>query len=135
MAYQGYLIKVGDYTIRTDKYIKASSYIVTANGQDLNSTRDEDGYLHRTALEHVPIKVEFETPPMLTNKEFADLMSNIRKRYTNATEKKCSITAYVPEYDDYITQDVYVPDISPTIYGNYGGVIHYESIRIAFIGY
>ncbi len=133
MAYAGYLIKVGDYTISAKKFIKANSFSAYANVQDLDSYRDADGVLHRNALPHVPIKVEFETPAMLTNKDFAELMSNIK--FTNPAERKANVTVYVPEYDDYVTQEMYMPDIKPTMYGNYGGVIHYNSIRLAFIGY
>lgn len=135
MAYNGYLIKVGSYVISAKKYIKPSTYSVTREIQDLDSYRDANGVLHRTALEHVPIKVEFETPPMLTNKEFSDLMNNIRSNFLIEKERKSSVTLYVPEIDSYVTQDMYMPDISTTMYGTYGGVIHYDSIRLAFIGY
>ena len=80
MAYNGYLIKVGDYKI-PHSYISAESYSAYRNIQDLDSYRDGNGKLHRTALSHVPNKVEFETRNMLTNKQFTDLMSNIQKNY------------------------------------------------------
>ena len=38
------------------------------------------------------------------------------------------------EYDDYVTQMGYMADFAPQIYGTYGGVIHYNPIRLAFIG-
>ena len=134
MAYKGYLIKVGNYTIPTDKFIKADSYKPYANMQDLDPWTDANGYLHRNAVELKAIKVEFETPPMLTNVTFEELMSNIRKNYTNATSRECMVTAYIPEYDDYVTQKCYLADFTPQIYGNYGGVLHYNSVRFAFIG-
>lgn len=130
-----FILKIGDYIVPMDKYIKADSYSVAMETQDLDSYRDADGILHRNALEHIPIKVEFETPAMLTNRQFADLMSNIRRNYIDSTEKKVSATVYVPELDDYITQDMYIPTIQPTMYGTYEGVIHYDAIRIALIGY
>ena len=83
MAYNGFLIKVGDYIIPF-KYMKADSYTAYRSIQDLDSYRDANGQLHRTALSHVPNKVEFETPPMLTDKSFADLMSSIQKNYINS---------------------------------------------------
>lgn len=152
MAYNGYLIKIngssGDYelgvtkkdskgriTFDTKKFIKADSYSVTLSGQDLDSYRDADGLLHRNALAHTCIKVEFETAPMLTNKEVAELMSNIRSRMSDQVEKKVSVTAYLPETDSYVTADCYIPDIQFPIYGTYGNVIHYDAIRLAFIQY
>lgn len=135
MAYQGYLIKVGNYEISMKKFIKAESYTVYRSITDYDSTRDANGYLVRNALDHQPNKVEFETPAMLTNKEFAELMRNISNQYTVPKERKASVTLYIPELDDYVTQDMYMPDIKPTIYGSYGNELHYNSIRLSFIGY
>ena len=44
------------------------------------------------------------------------------------------ITAYIPEYDDYVTQTAYLADFTPQMYSTSGGVIRYNSIRLAFIG-
>lgn len=135
MAYEGWLIKVGDYTIPEDKYMKADGYSVTRNVQDLDSYRDAFGVLHRTALEHAPLKVEFETPAMLTDRDFQSLMSRIRKNYTVESERKVRATVYVPELGRYVTQDMYMPDITTSVLWICRGVIHYNPIRIAFIGY
>lgn len=135
MAYAGYLIKVGSYTIPTDKFIRAESYKATLNVQDLDPFRDANGKLHRGALAHRVPKLEFETPAMLTNVEMSEFLGNIRKNYTVPAERKFSATVYVPELDDYITQDMYMTDPEFTIYGNYGGIIRYNPVRIAFTGY
>lgn len=134
MAYSGWLIKVGNYIIPADKYIKAESYSTYVNMQDVDDYTDANGFLHREAVDLKALKVEFETPAMLTNKEFADLMSNIRANYTIPKARQCMITAYIPEYDEYVTQTGYLADFTPQIYGTYGGVIHYNSVRLAFIG-
>lgn len=136
MAFQGYLVKVGNYVIPY-KYIKFNSYSVFMSITDLDSYRDSNGILHRTALEHKPNKAEFETPAMLTNDEFADLMANIRANYTLASERRAVVELYIPELDDYVSQDMYMPDIKPSIY-RYNkdiGKLQYNSIRLAFIGY
>lgn len=136
MAYSGFLIKVGDYIIPANKYIKADSYSVYRNIQDLDSYRDANGFLHRNVLSHVANKVEFETPSMLTNVEFASLMKNIQRNYISSfEERKALVTLYIPEIDDYVTQEMYMPDVKPTIYGTYGGIVRYNAVRIAFIGY
>ena len=136
MAYSGFLIKVGDYIIPANKYIKADSYSVYRNIQDLDSYRDANGFLHRNVLSHVANKVEFETPSMLTNVEFASLMKNIQRNYISSLEeRKALVTLYIPEIDDYVTQEMYMPDVKPTIYGTYGGIVRYNAVRIAFIGY
>lgn len=134
MAYSGWLLKIGDYTVPSDKFIKASSYQVYVNMQDVDPWTDANGYLHREAVELKALKVEFDTPAMLTNVEFAEFMTNIRNNYINSTARTCLVTAYIPEYDDYVTQVAYMADFKPQIYGTYGGVIHYNSMRLAFIG-
>lgn len=134
MAYQGYLIKVGQYEIPANKFIKADSYSPYVNMQDYEPWTDANGYLHRNAVKLKALKVEFETPAMLTNTEFATLMSNIRSNYTDTTSRECNVTAYIPESDSYVTQRCYLADITPKIYSTAGGVIRYNPIRFAFIG-
>lgn len=136
MAFSGYLVKVGDFTIPY-KYIKFNSYKVFMSITDLDSYRDGNGILHRNALSHRPNKAEFETPAMLTNEDFAYLMGQIQSQYTAASERKASVTLYIPEIDDYVTQDMYMPDIQPSIYryNRKTQLLEYNSIRLAFIGY
>lgn len=143
MAYSGSLIKIkganghGDYDVPL-RIIKADTYQVYRTIVDLDSYRDADGNLHRQAIDHVPCKVEFETVPMLTNMEFADLMSEFQKRYTVAKERKLVCEIYIPETDSYVQQNMYMPDIQPKIYwANISGnaFIQYDAIRLAFIGY
>ena len=134
MAYSGFLIKVGNFEIPLS-WMRAETYSVGLHGQDLDSYRDADGILHRQALENVVPKVDFNTPSMKKRAEFAEFMGNIRANYTNATEKKVLATVYIPEIDDYVTQDMYVPDITPSIYLANDKDIWYNEIRIAFIGY
>lgn len=134
MAYSGYLVKIGNYTIPSNKFIKADSYSAYVNMQDIDPYTDANGHLHREAVELKALKIEFETPAMLTNNEFAKFMKNIRDNYISEKSRSLMITAYIPEYDDYVTQMGYMADFAPQIYGTYGGVIHYNPIRLAFIG-
>ena len=134
MAYQGYLIKVGNYIIPMS-IIKAETYKVTHNSQDIDSTRDTDGVLHRQALQHNPDKVEFNTIPLLTNTQFNVIMKNIQNNYINRVEKRASVSVYVPELDEYITQDMYMADLTFEIYYAGSDMVKYNPIRFAFIGY
>lgn len=134
MAYQGYLIKVGSYTIPLS-LIRADSYSVFMSITDLDSYVDANGVLHRNALDHVANKVEFETVPMLSHLEYASLMSNIRSQFTVPKERKASVECYIPELDSYVTQDMYMPDIKPQMYLASSTEIQYDAVRLAFIGY
>lgn len=134
MAYSGFLIKVGDYTI-PHSWIRAETYSITKNEQDVDSYRDANGVLHREALEHWAAKAEFETPPLKTNTEVAQFMSSISSQYINATEKKAIVTLYIPELDEYVTQEMYVPSIQFPLYSADQNVVKYNQFRVAFIGY
>ena len=134
MAYAGYLIKVGTYTIPLSA-IRADSYSAFLSITDLDSFVDANGVLHRNALEHTANKVEFETVPLMDNTEFASLMSNIRSQFTLSRERKASVTCYIPELDSYVTQDMYMPDIKPSMYLASDTEIKYNAVRLAFIGY
>lgn len=141
MAYNGYLIKIkakssgqSDYII-PHKFIRAETYSVLRSGQDLDSGRDNNGDLMRTALNNFLYKVEFETPALLTNTQIQSLLTNIKNRYVDSVEKKVKVELFVPELNSYETQFCYVPDITFPIYLADESVIKYSQIRFAFIGY
>lgn len=141
MAYQGYLVKIkakssgqSDYTI-PHSFIKAETYSVLRSGQDLDSGRNNDGDLLRTALNNFLYKVEFETPAMKTDTEFEKFMSNIRNRYIDSVEKKVRAEIFIPELNAYKEQSCYIPDITFPIYLADANVCIYSQVRIALIGY
>ena len=135
MSYSGFLLKLGDYTI-PHKYIKADSYQAYVNMQDLEPWTDSNGYVHREkTVDLKALKVEFETKPLLTNKEFDEgLIANIRKQFVKEVGKECYITAYIPELSSYVTQYGYMADFTPQIYRVSGNTIWYDSTRLAFVG-
>lgn len=134
MAYSGWLLKIGDYIVDDSRFIKTSSYSAYANMQALDPWTDANGYEHINAVDLKAIKIEFETPAMLTNTELSELLNNIKKNYVDAKARKCMVTAYIPELDSYITQLCYIANFTPQMYGTYDGVIHYNSVRFAIIG-
>ena len=135
MSYSGFLLKIGDYTI-PHKYIKADSYQAYVNMQDIDPWTDSNGYVHREkTVELKALKAEFETKPLLTNKEFdEDLIANIRKQFVKEVGKECYITAYIPELGKYVTQYGYMADFTPQMYRVSGNTIWYDSTRLAFVG-
>lgn len=132
MAYDGYLLKIGDYKVPS-KFIKADTFKPYVNMQDVDDWTDGDGYLHREALELKALKVEFETRP-LTNITLTEFLGNIDKNIVNKTSNGCYITAYIPRYDKYYTQYGYMADIQPQVYGVFDGVIQYDPIQFKFVG-
>ena len=134
MAYSGFLVKVGSYTVPF-RYIEAKKYKCGIKGQDLDSYRDANGILHREALKNVSIKVEWETPNDIDETALRPFMDAINGQYTDSTEKKAVVTAYMPEKGQYVTMECYAPDIEYTINYADGKTVQYDSFRIAFIGY
>lgn len=134
MAFQNYFIKVGNYEIPL-RYMQEDTYSATKNIQDTDPYYDGDGELHREVLDHIPYKAEFETVPMLTESEFDNLMGNIEANFSVAKERKASVTIYVPELRDYITQNMYIPNFTPKVRCILNRELRYNALRLAFVGY
>lgn len=133
MAYQGYLIKVGN-TIFPMKYIRAETYKCTPNQRiDQGSDSDATGALHRNVLPHTRSKIEFETPQMLRGADVLAI-STLLGLVGNA-RRDVTITYWDHESQDYKTGKCYVPDISYQLMRNTGSDLVYMPIRYAFIEY
>lgn len=131
--YNGFLLKLGNFEF-PKKYIEAKTYIVTLNGQDLDSYRDGDGVLQRNALEHKVVSITFNTKPNLTDKQVGELMENIRKNYLNPIEENVIATVFVPKLNDYVTQEMYMAD-NPFTIKEISDIIKYDRITFDFVGY
>lgn len=131
MAYSGWLLKIGDYIV-PQKLINAKTYSAYVNSQVLDPWTDANGYEHIDFVDLEVLKVEFDTPAMLTDERYWEFIGNVRNNLFD--RRKCILTAYVPELHEYVTQTGYLVDSKPQIYGTYDGVIHYNPVRIAFVG-
>lgn len=131
MAFSGYLLKVGNYTIPLD-FMKVESYKSAPDQrQDLDSYRDADGYLHRNVLPHTATKIEFETPYMYMN-DFQTLLQGIRSNLTSILARDCTLTYYDEETDSYKSGHFYMPGTME--YQMFNKNIYAPS-RFAFIEY
>ena len=135
MSYSDFLLRIGDYTVSGKNIISAEGISITRNVQDVDSYRDANGKLHREALTHAPIKVEFSTKNMMTDAQMQEFLGNIRRNYINAAERKVIATVYVPELGEYKTCQMYMSTPTPEIYGILKGIIYYKSMRVSFIEY
>ena len=147
MAYSGYLVKIGTYTVPL-KYIKYETFQALWSTTDFDSYRDANGTLHRdSVMKNKVLKVEWETPD-LSDSEFEDLMSHIRAQYltTDAVDgaplfngkqaKRASVTAWMPEENAYKTDTCYLTsDVNFTIRYADATKLRYNPVRFAFIGY
>lgn len=151
--YAGYLIKIHkknnsqtDYVI-PESFIAYNSLDEELSTLDLDAYRDANGALHRKAIDVQLPKIEFTTP-YINSKVLQDVLSEIRARYVNETEKKFRASVWCEEINDYVTQYFYLTsDVHFTIYKkitqmeNVNGVMQqrtrflYNPVRMAFIGY
>lgn len=135
MSYQGYLFKVGNFTIPLSM-MSHESYKVTKNDQDVDSYRDANGELHRNALTHYSVKVEWEIPPMKKDAEIEQFFNNLYNQFSDVTEKCATCTAYVPELRGYHTGKMYLnSSVEFPIYRATSQFVQYQAIRLAFIEY
>ena len=135
MAYAGYLVKVGGYTVPL-KYIKYETFQAVWSVVDFDSYRDANGELHRDAVsDRRTMKVEWETPD-LSNSELETLMTNIKAQFISAKAKSCNVTAWMPEEGAYKTDKCYLTsDVNFTIRYADSTKLRYDPVRLAFIGY
>lgn len=143
MSYSSYLIKVkgisgsqtasSDYTIPME-YMLEKTFKGTYSALDKDSKRNGDGKLIRTVLPHkvAHCSVEFRTLP---NNIVGSMMQSIQARYTKEGEKKIVASIWVPELDDYVEAEFYLPDIEFTIKKIESGKVFYEQFTLEFIGY
>lgn len=141
MAYSGYLMQIGTgegaFVITGSKYIQFATYEVVRKVQDLDPYRDANGVLHRNALPNIPLTVKFSLMPSLSNTKLSEFLSGIQDNYINELERKVLATVYVPEIDDYITQNMYMaePVLKIQRIDANTNTLYYEATEIKFVGY
>ena len=137
MAYSGYLIKIGNYIFPIKgKVLKFKKFAYKV--QDLDPFRNGKGMLVRNVLPNIPAKVEFEIREGLTSTAYDVIMNNIRANYIRGkeAERRSTVTLFIPELGDYITQDMYLAEPEITIVRQESPtVLIYDTIRFAWIGY
>lgn len=136
--FEGYLIKLGDYTFPM-KYIAEETYTaLPKQRQELSAERDNLGVLHREVVKNMPSKIVFATISGLTNTEVKLIFEMIHARYINEAEKKLEVTYYLPETDSYSEKEyMYIPNMEFPI--DYVDVedkkVVYDPLTFTFIGY
>ena len=136
MAFNGYLLKIGQ-TVFPLSFVFKESYDITPNRrQDIDPFRDANGKMNRNVVPHMVTTISIKTKPMWNN-EMAQLMSLIKNNYLSEKEKKVSLTYYCPDLDDYQVGEFYIPDVDFNInlVDTERNRILYNSTTIEFIEY
>ena len=136
MAFEGYLIKIGDKDKFFNKYIKEETYKVSKKVLDMDSYRDATGTLHRSVLDHMSYTVEIGIRA-LAGADMESLMSAIRNSFKQPKERRVSLTFWLAEESRYVTADCYMPDIDFVInhIDDKNNYIWYDETTLKFIGY
>lgn len=142
MDYSNYLIKIIDNSQYGTNYaipmpvMLEKSYKCTYSALDMDSSRNGAGKLVRNVLPHKVAHCSV-TMRSLPNNAVGDIMGNIQSRYITGKEDEKRVLAevWVPELNDYIQSEMYVPDIEFTIKKIENGKIFYEQFTLEFIGY
>lgn len=130
--YNGYLLKFGN-NIMPNKYITAFSS--TPNQRlETSAERDQNGNLQRATLSNYKTKISFSTH-ILRLDEKIDFQSIINLSMTNNVQRKCKVTYWNDETNNYHTSDFYIPDIEYTAMDAEKSDITYQPITVELIEY
>ena len=133
MAFQGWLLKVGDTDI--SKYVDIENYKVSPEQRaDLDSDRNGLNKLYREVADHYTTKIEFNTIPM-ESAEMTDFLQALEAAYINVKERKALITYFDVNTGGYKTGEMYVPNYTIETKSWNGMELEYKPLRIAFIEY
>lgn len=118
------------------KKIKAESFKITPNArQDLDSYRDADGLLHRTALNHTATVIEFDVIPMREG-EMRGLLDSMTSSYINYNERDAQCSYFDPETGTMKSGHFYLDsNLSFGYYGVFDGEIQYSETHFKFVEY
>lgn len=116
--------------------IRAETYKITPNArQDLDSYRDADGVLQRTALAHTATTIEFNVIPMY-EPEMRSLMDSIVANYINYNERDANCTYFDPETGTMKTGHFYMDsNLAFNLYAVWNGIPFYKETTFKFVEY
>lgn len=129
-----YVFKFGDYDFAG--MIKADTYEINPNArQDMDSYRDANGKLHRTALKHTATSITFSIRPH-TKEEHEKMMKAIIKNYMKDSERDANCSYYDPEYCKYKTGHFYIDsNMGFHMYSNAKGLPMYGEKEFSLVEY
>lgn len=109
MAYSGFLVKIGDYTVPAE-FISADTYKAKINTQDMDSYTTSQGETIRNTLDYVKPTIEWGVPYGKSENELRAVMNKIRAEYSTKKNRTANVTAFYPETGKYHTLKMYMAD-------------------------
>lgn len=130
--YNGYLLKFGSNIMPNNYFIEFSS----TPDQRLESSaeRDNTGGLQRSTLPNGKTSIKFSTRIMSLNQKI-DFQNIINLSIVNEAQRKCRVTFWDDEINNYKTSFFYIPDIEYQIMDADEQGITYNPISVELIEY
>lgn len=130
--YQGFLIKFGSNILPNSYLIEYSS--VPNQRLDTDAERDNTGYLQRSTLPNGKTDITFSTHILSLNEKIT-LQKIINLSIVNTAQRKCFVTYWNDETNDYRTAFFYIPDIEYQVMDASAEDILYNPITVELIEY
>lgn len=130
--YSGYLLKFGNNIMPNSYFIEFSS--TPDQRLENNAERDNTGYMHRSTLPNGKTSITFSTH-ILNLAQKIDFQNIINLGIVNETQRKCQVTFWDDEINNYKTSYFYIPDIEYQIMDAEEDDLFYNPISVELIEY
>lgn len=139
MAYKGYVLKIGAWTVPND-YINPASYSVGVNEEEIDGWTGYDDTRHAVYSLHKQAVISFETPDkpfLLTDVEVGEIQAALAAaKHTGGTGLNPAaymLTFYDPKTNDYIgDKDFTLGEVTYPIEGIDEECVKYRPIKFTF---
>ncbi len=130
--YKGYLIKFGNNIMPNKYFLEYSS--TPDQRLESDAERDNTGYLQRSTLPNGKTSITFSTHILDLDEKirFQDL---INLSIVNESQRKCKVTFWDDEINNYKTSYFYIPDVEFSVMDADENNIRYNPISVELIEY
>lgn len=130
--YNGYLLKFGSNIMPNNYFIEFSS--TPDQRLESNAERDNTGELQRATLPNGKTSIKLSTH-IMSLEEKINFQNIINLSIVNEIQRKCRVTFWDDEINNYKTSFFYIPDIEYQIMDADGSGITYNPISVELIEY
>lgn len=130
--YKGYLLKFGNKIMPNSYFIEYSS--TPDQRLENDAERDNTGYLQRSTLPNGKTSITFSTH-ILQLDEKITFQNIINLSIQNEVQRKCLVTFWDDEINNYKTSYFYIPDIEYQVIDADKTDIKYNPISVELIEY
>ena len=133
MAFDGTLLYLGGAGIPMDLIQSGSYQFTAAERVELDRYTDMLGALHVVVAEHTRLWVSLDTI-RLNGAQMQMLMTWLNNHYSDAGDRRGTVSLYDPESDGYIEAEMRLKDPKPTVAFALGGNLYYKPLTLEWEG-